>query len=76
MPEISTTKREREIMRHALGLSSKDSSYRNYFSTGPESDDYEVCQGLVEKGLMTVRKLPFCNNFLYYVTDAGKAELN
>ncbi len=76
MPDIFTTKRERDIMRHALGMTNKGASGRNYFSTGPGSDDFDICQGLVEKGLMTVRKHPFCQDFLFYVTDVGKEEVH
>ena len=75
MSEVQTTKKERNIMRHALGITGGGSSYRNYFSTGPGCTDYEACQGLVDKGLMTVRKHPFCDDYLFYVTDAGKAEV-
>ena len=76
MSEVLTTKKERDIMRHALGITGGGSSYRNYFCTGPGSSDYDACQELVAKGLMTVRKHPFCADNLYYVTDAGKTEVS
>lgn len=46
------TKREREFIRHALGLSNPDSrgvGYRNYFYAG--GDDVAVGHGLVAKGM-------------------------
>lgn len=46
------TKREREFIRHALGLSNPDSrgvAYRNYYYAG--GDDVEVGRGLAAKGM-------------------------
>lgn len=49
--------RDLEILRHALGLDryGRGVQYRNYFSTGPGTDDWDVCRRLVERGLMIDR---------------------
>lgn len=74
--EIATTKRQREIMRHALGLNNGGRDLgRNHFATGPGCNDYEVCMQLVDLGLMVARRVSWVPDILFMVTDAGKAEL-
>lgn len=74
---IATTKRQREIMRHALGLNYKKRPFRNHFCTGPGGKDYEMCQQLEEMGLMVSSKSPICpDDVIFVVTPAGKAELH
>lgn len=51
MAEI--TKEQRHILRHALGLTRGDETYRNHFVTGEGSDNYDDCCALVDAGLMT-----------------------
>lgn len=49
---MDITKREREFIRHALGLSNPDSrgtAYRNYYYAG--GDDVDVGHALVAKGM-------------------------
>lgn len=52
--------------------------YRNYFTTGPETDDWPVLMGLVEKGLMTVARRADAmlgGMTTFQVSDAGFAFL-
>lgn len=73
MGEISA--RQREILRHALGLRPDGSgrSYRHHFVTGPGSDDFDDCVLLVERGLMARRpgNVLTGGDDLFLVTDAG-----
>ncbi len=48
------TSEQLDILRHALGIRKPgDRSFRNHFVTGPGSDDYDDCEELVAKRLMT-----------------------
>ena len=69
-------KEQREILRHALGLTRGGSEYRNHFVTGPGTTDYPHCEALVAAGLMTKRPGNELSggNDVYIVTDAGRAE--
>jgi hypothetical protein len=49
------TPRQRDIMKHALGAGRGAPGWRNYFVTGPGSDDYDDCEALVAAGMMTKR---------------------
>lgn len=71
------TDNQREILRHALGLGRNSDAYRNYFVTGPGSDDYADCEALVAAGLMTKRSGgPLSGGDpVYRVTDAGQDAL-
>ena len=51
----SATEKQRDILRHALGVGRGRSGWRNHFVTGPGSDDYADCEALVAAGLMTKR---------------------
>ena len=42
-----------ELMKHALGISYKTKSYRNYFVTSPMCDGYELWEDLFEKKYAT-----------------------
>ena len=66
--------KQRDILRHALGLGCSDREYRNHFVTGPGSTDYTHCETLVAAGLMTKRAgHPLSGGDpIYSVTDAGK----
>jgi hypothetical protein len=72
------TECDREVLLHALGGSSlrpgQKLGWRNYFCTGPGTDDFITCERLVRLGLMrlngTVSWVP--DGFFYGVTDAGK----
>lgn len=51
MNEVTITRTERELMRHALGLPNRERrSYRNRFVIGPGSEDYAAWTRLVEVG--------------------------
>ena len=73
--EIATTKRQRDILRHALGLDQAKESYRNHFCTGDGSDDYQDCRALEAMGVMTAHKRRWVHGTRFVVTEAGKAEL-
>ena len=75
MTEI--TEKQREIMRHALGLNRGNRDCRNHFVTGPGSDDYTHCEELVAAGLMNKRagNMLSGGDDIYSVTDAGRAAL-
>lgn len=75
MLEVATTKKQRDLMAHSLGLNYGDKPYRNYFATEPGCDDYENIERLVELGLMKRgRQMP--DGLIYfYVTEVGAQEL-
>lgn len=66
-PVIS--KRQREILRHALGLP-KD--YRNHFCTGEGSDDFPDCESLVAASMMVRRQVSWVPDYIYIVTEQGR----
>jgi hypothetical protein len=51
---MSTTPEQLHILQHSLGVDKhgQGSQYRNFYVTGPESDTFAQCRGLVELGLM------------------------
>lgn len=61
-------------MKHALGAGKGRPGWRNYFVTGPGSDDYDDCEALVAAGLMKKRSGgPLSGGDpVYSVTDAGQ----
>ena len=69
--------RQRDILRHTLGLGRGLREYRNHFVTGPGSTDYADCEALVASGMMTRREgNPLSGGAeVYHVTDAGRAAL-
>lgn len=81
---VATTREQREILRHALGLdpSGKDprqgqrkaplEPYRNHYCTHDGDPKLEalVTLGLMERG----RRLNDGRDRYYHVTEAGKAE--
>jgi hypothetical protein len=71
--DIPTTKRERDLMEHALGW---PKCYRNHFAASPESEDARVLDGMIERGLVDRRPRPALTDLIsYHVTDLGKAQL-
>lgn len=58
------------ILRHSLGLTRKNESYRNHFVTFPGGKDYEDCMFLVGQGYMRRNKYD-----TFYVTKLGKDAL-
>ncbi len=74
----TTTKHERELMEHALGIhvvggKKTKGGYRNYFVVGPGETDFDTWQSLCGRGLAVQGKS--LGNDFFAVTDAGKAEL-
>lgn len=79
MNEVLTTRMEREIIEHALGIQVKGGKktkggYRNFFAAYPESRDYDTCIRLRNKGLM-VQGASRLGPTYFHVTDAGKKEV-
>lgn len=70
--EIALTKNEIQIINHSLGLDYKGKSFRNYFYTEEGTEDYPLCESLVNKGLMKKTKSIISPGYYYYVTDEGK----
>ena len=62
--KVQLTPKQLDIMRHTVMGGSRElpsdyetgGFYRNRFVTGPGSSDYEVCNSLVEAGIMEVRR--------------------
>lgn len=67
-----------EILQHSIGADQygrvQRYSDRNYFITGPSSDDYAVCAELVERGLMTMTRGNEITGGgdVFRATDAGR----
>lgn len=74
---MTITEKQRDIMRHTLGVGRGGTGWRNHFVTGPGSDDYADCEALVAAGLMTKRSAgPLSGGDpVYRVTDAGQDAL-
>lgn len=51
--EVNLNLAEIEIIKHTLGYDYCNYSFRNHFVTKPSSSDGVICEGLVQKGLMT-----------------------
>jgi len=71
------TDAEYEILKHTLGVdkpNEKGEFYRNRFVTGKGSDDFDVCNELVLKGVFDVRRNveAFGGDNIYWATDLGK----
>lgn len=73
MDEVLTTLVERNILRHALGLTRPGVKipYRNYFYTEAGCNNYATVLGLVEKGLMSGSKY----EDTFFVTRKGAIEI-
>jgi len=71
---MAITEREREILRHSLGLSQRGHEYRNGYSAG--INDEPTCRALVAKGLMAEnpRRDIWGGWPHFFVTESGKAE--
>ena len=66
------TDRQREILRHALGLNRGVREYRNRFVTGEGSKDFADCEALVAAGLMARHSVAWIPDFTYVVTEIGR----
>lgn len=71
----NVTDRQRDILRHSLGIKEGDTPYRNHFVTGPGSDDYDDCCALVEQELMIMHRGSEISGGdpIFVVTSAGQA---
>ena len=87
MPEIATTRRQREILAHAINLEARlkvsedtwcrlSRNFRNFFCVSVGSPDEAACKTLHEMGLMELGA-PMNNGRSrnYHVTTAGIAEI-
>jgi hypothetical protein len=66
------SEREREVLRHSLGLRQRGHEYRNGYSAG--TADEPTCRALVAKGLMAEnpRRDIWGGWPNFFVTDEGK----
>lgn len=71
------TEKQRDILKHTLGVGRGRAGWRNHFVTGPGSDDYADCEALVAAGLMRKRSGgPLSGGDpVYSATEAGEAAL-
>lgn len=70
------TPQQKELARHALGLSVNSKSYRNRFVAGEGHPDYPDWLAMVAAGearRRDGRKLPFGGDDLFWLTPAGAA---
>lgn len=78
MAEVSTTRTERDIMRHSLfGSGNSKKPYRNYYCVSVGSPDDLVIGHLVDLGLMKYGHVINDGKERYaIVTEAGAAEID
>lgn len=66
-----------QILQHSLGVDQygRGDQYRNHFCTGEGSTDHPICNDLVERGLMKVRRKVehYGGMVVFFVTDEGRA---
>ena len=75
--EIATTKKQREIMQHALGLHRRPKSYRNYYCAAVGSEEDTEITKLVEMHLMEKGQVINDGKAYYaFVTEIGRDELS
>jgi hypothetical protein len=73
------TPRQKELARHALGLTNSRRSYRNHFVAGYNHIDYEDWMGMVVSGLARRRDgLPISggDDVFWLTRDGATAALN
>ncbi len=70
------TQRQRDMMRHALGLSlGCAESHRNYYTAPRGCDGFDELVKLEDMGMMTSERSSVSEDFIFHVTDKGKAAL-
>lgn len=75
--EILTSKKQRDMMRHAVGMSNNGTpGHRNYYCASIGCDGFDDLLALVGMGLMTKQKGSISEDFVFYVTDKGKQEIH
>lgn len=74
-----TTSKQRGMMRHALGLKTRGvgerEGERNYYCASSGCDGYDELVALVDMGMMIQKRSPVSEDFVFHVTDKGKAAL-
>ena len=66
------TDRMKQLLRHALGLNRRQTSYRNYYVAARGSPEMQLWEEMLEAGLAR-RGRPVSYGRCYQVTDAGRA---
>lgn len=68
------TAKQLDILRHTLGVGRGPAGWRNYFITGPGTDDHPHCEAMVAAGWMTKREGTALSGWddVYSVTEAGR----
>lgn len=67
------TNRQREILRHALGLDRADEPYRDRYCAAFDSPEEADCERLVQLGLMTeLTPIDLVPYHAFRVTDRGR----
>lgn len=72
---LSASRNEIELIKHACGIGSHDPFYRDYFAAEPDSDDDAAWRRMVCRGWAEVRREPGSLSPLriYGVTKSGMA---
>jgi hypothetical protein len=70
---VATTKEERDLMKHSLGLDYNRKSFRNYFNAEPGHSEMPIIQSLIAKGLM--KQNPRSPHY-FHVTEEGIKEVS
>ena len=66
--------RELDILRHAIGHTTKGEPYRTHYVAERDSEAHRVCVGLMALGLMTSRTYPLADGMdTFLVTPQGIA---
>lgn len=73
---MDMTDAELKILKHTLAADKPVAGefYRNRFVTGEGSDDFDICNDLVDKGVFSVRRNieMFGGNDMFFATTLGK----
>ena len=75
MGEILTSKKQRIMMRHAVGISNGNRIQRNYYCASKGCDGFDDLLVLVEMGLMAKHQSSISKDFVFHVTRKGKEEI-
>lgn len=74
-PGQDLTEREKKILRHALGLNCGPEAYRNFYISGPDTDEFDVLEDLATRGFVVKRRyaLDQVNEcYIFHATDKGQ----
>jgi hypothetical protein len=68
------TEAEREIIKHSLGLTRSNVTYRNYFCADPDHADMPLIRSLIASGHMRAsHTINGGRDTIYVVTEVGRA---